>query len=423
MIFARSLKRSLSALFFLVVSPLVVAQAEMTPEEQLEEAFKSWYQIEVIIFEHIKRPMAEDEHLSKNLDFLYPARLEFLQTEDEWLTGQDRRLNPENYDIDGNLSLNDPNLDVSLNRSDNTLEGTLNRTLNTSEGTLDIDQGNTSPSSETDTTLAASQDIDATQNGINDNASLINTEANSQANSQANTRPGIAPNLEPNLEPTRDQEFIKLDKSHKSLLTERKRLDRSRGYRVLMHETWRQELHDKNEADSIFISGGEHYGEHFELEGSIELSLSRYLHITSNLWLTHFEDNYGQESEHWPNLPSLPKKTPLFIRPEAIQPALDAEKPFELTLGVSTPFSFDLSAGQLGTNAQDLNLIQPSSFGIGTQLFEERAPYVIKEIAKLSAKRRMRSNELHHIDHPRLGILIQIQKYTPALIPAPLSEP
>jgi hypothetical protein len=45
-----------------------------------------------------------------------------------------------------------------------------------------------------------------------------------------------------------------------------------------------------------------------------------------------------------------------------------------------------------------------------TSLADE--PFLIKEIISLNQKRRMRSEELHYIDHPRMGILIKIIRFT-----------
>ena len=35
-------------------------------------------------------------------------------------------------------------------------------------------------------------------------------------------------------------------------------------------------------------------------------------------------------------------------------------------------------------------------------------PFIIKNIMTLNQSRRMRSNEIHYIDHPRMGVIIKI---------------
>ncbi|MEX1056757.1 MAG: CsiV family protein, partial [Natronospirillum sp.] len=44
--------------------------------------------------------------------------------------------------------------------------------------------------------------------------------------------------------------------------------------------------------------------------------------------------------------------------------------------------------------------------------------YVPVESALFKENRRMRSNELHYIDHPRLGLIIQFTPYMPVQISA-----
>lgn len=59
-------------------------------------------------------------------------------------------------------------------------------------------------------------------------------------------------------------------------------------YRVLFHKAWHQVLQQKRNAPAILISGGDSFGGHTQLGGSITLSVSRYLHLSTNLWLSEF---------------------------------------------------------------------------------------------------------------------------------------
>ena len=122
------------------------------------------------------------------------------------------------------------------------------------------------------------------------------------------------------------------------------------GYSLLYHQAWRQMIYGRK--THIAISGGKTFNSHQELEGSISLSVGQYLRIQSNLWLTQFVPTGTNITEVWPELPATPNTT--------------------------------------------------SSEGEKTQ------DYLIKRIVKLNQERSMRSNEIHYIDHPLLGIIVKI---------------
>ena len=127
------------------------------------------------------------------------------------------------------------------------------------------------------------------------------------------------------------------------------------GYTLLYHQAWRQMIYARK--THIAISGGKTFNSHQELEGSIALSVGQYLRIQSNLWLSQF----------------VP----------------------------------------VGTNLTDSNLTQtwpelPPLPNTGNSEVEKSEGYLIKRIVKLNQERSMRSNEIHYIDHPLLGIIVKI---------------
>jgi hypothetical protein len=122
------------------------------------------------------------------------------------------------------------------------------------------------------------------------------------------------------------------------------------GYSLLYHQAWRQMIYARR--THIAISGGKTFNGHQELEGSISLSVGQYLRIQSNLWLNQFVPAGTNVSETWPELPPLPNTA--------------------------------------------------------TSEGEKSQGYLIKRIVKLNQERSMRSNEIHYIDHPLLGIIVKI---------------
>lgn len=130
-------------------------------------------------------------------------------------------------------------------------------------------------------------------------------------------------------------------------------LAKSGSYSLLFHQAWRQKITNQN--THIIINGGKTFNGHQELEGNISISVAQYLKLQTNLWLTQFAPVGTTTNENWPELPTLPNST-----------FTEADK---------------------------------------------NTDYVTKRIVKISQQRSMRSNEIHYIDHPLLGIIVKIVPY------------
>lgn len=167
-------------------------------------------------------------------------------------------------------------------------------------------------------------------------------------------------------------------------------LTRRNHYRVLFHETWLQPMTTSGKSPALILHGGKRYGDHYELQGYINLSVGRFLHIQTDLWFSEFSVNHGQDSGHWPRLPLEPH----LAESLTISTSEDGETP---------PRDDNM-----------VNLTSPrthSEWGADTDNWQEEIsepPYLVNQISTLRQKRRMRSNELHYLDHPRFGVLIKI---------------
>ncbi len=180
--------------------------------------------------------------------------------------------------------------------------------------------------------------------------------------------------------------------SEKQLLPAVKRIHRSGKQQVLFHESWIQAIDSRKTAPNIAIHGGGQYDNHFELEGSIRLSRERYLHIETNLWLNSFTINVGQEGEPWPLLPLLPS-----------QPYI--------------PQNNDQDSENDVFDNSDIQWNDLQEFGSQFQAIIENQ-YLNKRVVTMKQHRKMRSKELHYLDHPQMGLLLQITPYE-----APEPEP
>lgn len=108
-------------------------------------------------------------------------------------------------------------------------------------------------------------------------------------------------------------------------------LERSKDYRVLFHQAWRMRLVSEAKSIPLLIEGGDYFAGMPELQGKLKLSVARYLHLETDLFLNTFD------------------------------------------------------------------AVNPTS-------------YKVLNSAGMHQRRRMRSNELHFIDSPYLGLLIKIDR-------------
>lgn len=194
------------------------------------------------------------------------------------------------------------------------------------------------------------------------------------------------------------QPFTLLEDDQLQLTPMAKRIARQKDFQQLFHGAWRQPIAARNDAESILIRGGTQYDDHYELEGSIRLGLERYLHVNTDLWLSTFVTTAGQDNFFWPVLPQAP--TPL-----------NAERTAQNSGAFSLETSFTAKPTQ--------NLLLPPTQHFDNYFSDLTSNrYAVKKTVALRQQRRMRSNELHYIDHPLLGLVIKIIPYEFPIIEA-----
>ncbi len=175
------------------------------------------------------------------------------------------------------------------------------------------------------------------------------------------------------------------------------RLLERKGHRILFQGQWRQPVYPREAARSIVIRGGEALApDYFELEGDIQLSLSRYLHLRPNLYLT-----LALPPEWQPRNPHT-----LDTRVKTRQAAQEAA-----TANSADPQPALLPSLQSGPLSRSLSGSATADPQAKPQLL---APKYLR--LHLDQSRRMRRNELHYLDHPLFGVLIRITAYTPEVV-------
>lgn len=151
--------------------------------------------------------------------------------------------------------------------------------------------------------------------------------------------------------------FIALDESEHEFTAYNQNINQSPEHRILFHAVWRQPVLNKVQASAILISGGDRYGQHSELEGSLLISYNiNRVDVDARIW----RNSFNVISDHEWDVPPPP-----------------------------------LTSSDIG-----INEIDEDSIGL-----------LIDQVYPMIETRQMISNELHYLDHPALGILIEVRPY------------
>ena len=134
------------------------------------------------------------------------------------------------------------------------------------------------------------------------------------------------------------------------------RIANSPEHRLLYHAVWRQPVLNRVQATAIFVAGGDQYGLHHELEGSLRFSFNvNRVDVETNLWMAAF----------------------------SAFPAINAG---------ATPWKLPAPPFRPGDSTLTLDL-------------------PVTRLGYMDQVRPMISNELHYLDHPDIGMLVQIRPY------------
>ncbi|PCJ45081.1 MAG: hypothetical protein COA99_05700 [Moraxellaceae bacterium] len=184
------------------------------------------------------------------------------------------------------------------------------------------------------------------------------------------------------------------------------RLQNSRGYKILSQKTWRQPGLPANRSIPVLIQDGEQFDDNYELEGTINISLSRYLHVQSNLWLSDYVKQI-ELSKTWWEEPTFEDASALGEQGEFTGFTDKYQQYGSPQEGES--LAIQQSEGDNNTGNMSDGVIDSLS------LQESTAHYEAIRTVVLNESRRMRSDEMHYLDHPLFGMLIKILPYTPPL--------
>jgi hypothetical protein len=182
--------------------------------------------------------------------------------------------------------------------------------------------------------------------------------------------------------------YIRLDDTQKTLSSAVNQLKRNEAVDVLFHESWQQPITSEKNSRNIVIAGGPKFGDHFTLEGSIKISVATYLKLSTNLWHSEFS-SVPQESENSKLFELPPRPLP----PKTIE---------ELEKEASLDTLFEQNTNPLNETSE-------------TTITASNQPvFQATNVILMQQSRDMKSDEVHYIDHPILGVVVKV---TPVKVP------
>ena len=210
--------------------------------------------------------------------------------------------------------------------------------------------------------------------------------------SGADLRALVTQNLATWEQQLRESEGQWLSGADLELTEQAEKLAAHRRTEVLLHTGWVQAVPERNAGKPVTIAAGDAFADprtgapRSRLEGEIEVTLGRYLHLQPTLYYTPGS---------------------LDLQPDATAPfeptAAPPDEPRRPTVrDLSQPSALDrLRDREIAARAQPELAASPRP---ATDFAAELPPYI-----RLHQSRRLRSGELHYIDHPELGIVARIK--------------
>lgn len=135
-------------------------------------------------------------------------------------------------------------------------------------------------------------------------------------------------------------------------------------YKIIAAYSWLQPLQSSSGKQIVYLQGGQRYGNHYELEGTLDLSQAEALVIMPHVWLSSFAKRNTAVNDPLPE-----------------NPIIAAEQ-----------VSSEAPAGA----AEPVKAAAPNLY------------YEAVQVMELSERRESKLGELNYFDHPLFGLLIRV---------------
>ncbi len=160
------------------------------------------------------------------------------------------------------------------------------------------------------------------------------------------------------------------------------------GFQVLFHQTWRQGDQNKAYAPKFRIRAGKDYSGQFNTNGSDKSS------FTSNT------NSFSEET----------LSGPLYELDGTIQVYVQHYLFLDAQLDLKAPDVREVAIEEKPVVINDMSSDQTVQAGLMQSISPEVKVEKFLKSYRMDQKRRMRSGEIHYLDHPLLGMIIQVRK-------------
>ncbi|PMK03950.1 peptidoglycan binding protein CsiV [Vibrio sp. 10N.261.55.A7] len=192
-----------------------------------------------------------------------------------------------------------------------------------------------------------------------------------------------------------------------------KSLDKHAGFNVLVHKAWRQGDEGKAAAPVFHIQAGRDYSEAFNPDGSEKLAFTEETPIDGVIEesidkpLYELDGKFQVYVQHY-----LYAETQLNLKRPSVRKVTFEDAPLSDDFVVEDLEGNALNATPDAIVVEDAIAVEDSIVVAGNM--KDVSPKVeVEEFLKnyrMDQKRRMRSTETHYLDHPLLGIIIQVRR-------------
>ena len=184
-------------------------------------------------------------------------------------------------------------------------------------------------------------------------------------------------------------------------------MQRTGKYQILFHESWVQPMSGENDSASIIVDRSGDNQNWPRLQGSVKVYLSRYLHIATDLWLNTVGE-YIDADWTMPAPPWSPQSLVL-VEPQPASDTLGGNSLPGTGFNVTSPYpAVDQSSALAVEEQVPTDSMTGSAELSGEEAAAEQPIYPWRHAIRLKDRRRMRSNEVHYLDHPLMGVVIKL---------------
>lgn len=213
-------------------------------------------------------------------------------------------------------------------------------------------------------------------------------------------------------DPMVDSQLQRLDTSNLKLTKSFKAMTRSKNYTVLEFAGWKQPLIKEQPGTPLLITSGQKYGQHHELEGQLTFRKNRYLHLHADLYMADYKQGSSINLQSWlleeDNIATRITELHESGNDQTLEPEATNSIIVE---GIVNSLDKTEQPQQEGSDLSDTTASSEAS------LTEQSvATYIASNIAHMNETRRMRSGEIHYLDHPKFGLLVTIEPTDPPFV-------